>query len=50
MIVAWKGLKSSTTPFHTQDIEEKLMSAAIQAGMTAEEAQDLSGILQRLQH
>ncbi len=49
MIVAWKGLESSTAPFHTQYIEKKLMSTAIQAGMTTEEAQDLSGILQRLQ-
>ncbi len=49
VIVAWKGLESSTTPFHTtQNIEEKLMSAGIEAGMTTEEAQDLSGILQRL--
>ncbi len=49
VIVAWKGLESSTTPFHTtQDIEERLMSAGIEAGMTMEEAQDLSGILQRL--
>ncbi len=49
VIVAWKGQETSTTPFHTtQDIEEKLMSTGIEAGMTTEEAQDLSRILQRL--
>ncbi len=48
VIVAWRGLTSSTPSFHIQGIEEKLMYAAVEAGMTMEEAQGLSGILQRL--